>query len=107
MKKFDVHWVSYNQQHHYIIGKLTYNKYNTWVFEYFKETVKEAISFGFRPFPDMPDLEKQYISSKLFQVFEVRYLLKHKSPIIYAMQTQDASLVTDKVYIKSLEGVNK
>lgn len=105
MKIFDVHWVSYDQQHHYIIGRLKY-KCN-WTFEYYLDEVKKAIPFGFRPFPDMPDLEKQYISHTLFEVFEIRYLLKHKTPIIYAMQTQDASLITDKVYIKQPEGVSK
>ena len=100
MKKFSVHWTSYDQKHHYIIGTLIHNQ--NWTFVYNQEVIQEAITVGFRPFTEMPNIYAKYICNTLFPVFQMRYLLKQSVPIVYAMEEQTGGLVTDKILIKQV-----
>lgn len=100
MRIFDVHWTSYDQKNHYIIGKLTHN--NNWTFVYNQDVIKEAIAMGFRPFFEMPNIHAKYVCATLFPVFQMRYLLNKSKPIIYAMEEQTGELVTDKILIKQV-----
>ena len=59
MEVFSVLWHSLENEKKYSVGVLVYNQ--NWHFKYNQGLIKEAIEQGFRPFPDMPDIKKQYI----------------------------------------------
>ncbi len=98
MTVFSILWQPSKSEKKYPIGILVYQK--KWHFKYNLGIITEAIAQGFRPFPDMPNIEEEYISEILFPVFRNRYLEKDN---IDAMKEQTGQLTTDKILIKYMK----
>ena len=98
MEVFSVLWHSLENEKKYSVGVLVYNQ--NWHFKYNQGLIREAIEQGFRPFPDMPDIKKEYISDFLFPTFQNRYLERDN---IKVMKNQLGQLVTDKILIKHIK----
>ncbi len=77
------------------IGYLFFD--NIWLFKYNDKTINQCIKLGFRPFPDLSAIDKIYPSKKLFQVFNIRYMVRND---IEYMKKNNGSLETDKVSVK-------
>lgn len=92
MKAFSVIWSPYNNTKKYPIGILVYSK--KWYFKYNNYVIFDAINQGFRPFPDLSDIKKEYISDELFPTFLNRY------NDINIMHHELGQLETDKILIK-------
>lgn len=113
MVKFGVFWHRYDNKFLIEVGKLIYN-YNekTWYFLYDKEGVEDALKLGFQLFPEFPDLQKEYKSSKLFITFLNRIddNLTRKYPLITEeekinkINENKAIIETDNIF---LEGENQ
>ncbi len=96
MEVFSVLWQSLEKKY-YTVGLLVYNQ--QWYFKYNFRTIEEAIKKGFRPFPDLNDIKKEYVSDELFPTFKNRYFEYD----IDIMKEQLGQLVTDKVLIKYIK----
>lgn len=101
MEIFHVRWSDYKQSQSYTIGVLIYD--NHWYFKYDKNNIMEAIQKGFRPFPDMTDIQKTYESSSLFPVFSVRYGSPEESQSLRLLKNNSGDVVTDHIFIKHIE----
>lgn len=98
MEVFSILWSPFKNDIEYPIGILVYNK--VWYFKYNKEIIKKAMTQGFRPFPDLLDIEKDYISDILFPTFRNRYLERDN---IDVMKNQLGQLVSDRILIKYIK----
>ena len=96
MEIFSINWHRYNDSKNYIIGYLIYNTY--WYFKYNDKDINDAIKEGFRPFPDLPNIDEVYKQPYLFQTFYSRYKVHDR--INEIMKQQDGELITDKILIK-------
>ena len=94
MEVFYVYWHSYNNKHKKVIGFLIHDK--LWYFKY-NNNIKEVIDLGFRPFPDMSDINKIYRSKNLFLTFKNRY------SDIELMKNENCELITDIIMIKHIK----
>lgn len=94
MEVFYVIWHSYDEKTKQVVGFLIYD--NKWYFKYNSNCIKKAMDKGFRPFPDMLDINKMYESKDLFQVFKNRYY----NFSIELMKKDYGKLLTDKILIK-------
>ncbi len=94
MEVFYVIWHSYDEKNKQVVGFLIYD--DLWYFKYNSNCIKKAMKEGFRPFPDMLDINKMYKSKDLFQVFKNRYY----NFSIESMKRDYGELITDKLLIK-------
>ena len=94
MEVFYVYWSSYDLKYKRIIGFLIHD--DLWYFKY-NNNIEETIKLGFRPFPDMNDIDKIYESKDLFLTFKNRY------KDIKLMKSEKGELITDKIMIKYIK----
>ena len=66
MELFNINWSNYNREHSYTIGFLVHN--SKWYFRYNEKEISNALDKGFRPFPDMNDINKTY--NHIYELFE-------------------------------------
>lgn len=100
MELFNINWSNYNREHSYTIGFLVHN--SKWYFRYNEKEISNALDKGFRPFPDMNDINKTYESDTLFPMILMRYKEKSSMQIIDIIKNDDGALVTDKILIKHM-----
>ena len=100
MEIFDVCWNNYDNDYSCVIGRLFHE--NKWYFKY-HDNINEAIKKGFRPFPDMPKLNKVYESEQLFNVFRMRYMVYDENQILNIMKNNLGNLATDRIVITHVE----
>lgn len=100
MDIFNVSWNRHDNNEKYIIGHLIHD--GIWFFKYNNKAVKIAIKNGFRPFPEMSNINKTYSSSDLFRTFSSRVSSKIDS--IEVLKTDDLNLLTDNILVLHKKG---
>ncbi len=97
MEVFNILWNKYDEDKQYIIGYLIYDQ--KWIFKYNQELINEAIKKGFRPFLELPLIDKVYTSNKLFKTFSNRLGINKKKPSIMILKEKKGKLITDNIII--------
>lgn len=96
MEIFNVLWSRHDEEKNYVVGYLIYQE--EWYFKYNKKNIKEAIKKGFRPFPELPVINKVYKSDSLFKTFDNRLESKYEDKL-EIMQNQNNELLTDNILV--------
>ncbi|MBY9081016.1 HIRAN domain-containing protein [Paenibacillus sp. CGMCC 1.18879] len=76
--KLLVNWKSPQNSTNYAVGTLE-NKSGKYIFNYNKIVYEEAATKGFSPFVGLSELDKKYVSEKLFSIFERRIPNKQRN----------------------------
>ena len=91
MEVFNVYWNRHDEDKKYSVGYLI--KMDKWIYKY-DQNILDVIKLGFRPFPELPDINEEYVSDELFHTFSCRI-----KDISYLKNT-DCKLITDNIKIK-------
>lgn len=106
MEIFYIYWSNYTHSAQYKIARLIYDQ-NRWYFKYNANQIFPAIKDGFRPFPDLPDIDKIYESKNLFKVFQTRYQASNSSETLRLMKNSCGDLITDTILINYVDEQKK